>query len=386
MPQSFLRTIVLHQPRRLVFGTGCMADFLEAVVGNVRGPALVLTSPPTMEPAEQLKRDLQSNGIETSIYDKIDREPTIGMFEKALTHAQNVRANVIVGVGGGSVLDVAKLVAALLEGNQDVREVFGIGKLADRSAYSVSFPTTAGTGSEVSPNAILLDEREKLKKGVVSPCLVPDATYIDPTLTLTVPPALTAATGMDALTHCIEAYANRNAHPVVDMYALEGIRLIAAHLQRAVANGKDIEARGSLALGSLYGGLCLGPVNTAAVHALAYPLGGEFGVPHGLANALLLPHVMAFNLTVMSRRYADIALALGVTAGSSTQDTAQRGLERIHELLHRCGLTSRLSELGVPEEAIQRMASSAMQVTRLLQNNPREMTAADADAIYRRVY
>src|SRR5262249_48336492 len=160
--------------------------------------------------------------------------------------------------------------------------------------FLVCLPTTAGTGSEVSPNAILLDEADQLKKGVVSPYLVPDAAYVDPQLTRSVPPSVTAATGLDALTHCIEAYANKFAHPAVDLYALQGVGIIAQNLLRAVRNGGDMEARTELSLGSFYGGLCLGPVNTAAVHALAYPLGGQFHVAHGVSNAVLLPHVIRF--------------------------------------------------------------------------------------------
>ncbi len=187
----------------------------------------------------------------------------------------------------------------------------------------VCLPTTAGTGAEVSPNAILLDEADELKKGVVSPHLVPDAAFVDPLLTISVPPAVTAATGLDALTHCIEAYANKFAHPIVDIYALQGIKLISANLVRAVRNGGDIEARAALSLGSLYGGLCLGPVNTAAVHALAYPLGGRFHIAHGVSNALLLPHVLRFNFSAAPERYAEISAALGVARNGSALTTAR---------------------------------------------------------------
>src|SRR5690606_18724800 len=257
-------------------------------------------------------------------------------------------------------------------------EAFGVGKLAGRSTYLACLPTTAGTGSEVSPIAILLDESDELKKGVVSPYLVPDAAYVDPLLTLTVPPAITAATGIDAFTHCVEAYVNRFSHPIVDLYAREGIRLISRNLARAVREGKDIEARTSLALGSMYGGLCLGPVNTAAVHALSYPLGGEFHVAHGVSNAVLLAHVLEFNLPAAPRRYAEVALALGVEPAADDLQTAQRGLARIRELLQECGLPLRLSEVGVPESAIDRMAQSAMTVQRLLERNVREVTEQDA--------
>jgi alcohol dehydrogenase class IV len=309
------------------------------------------------------------------------------MFRSALAAARDAQADTIAGLGGGSPMDVAKLVAALLDGKQEIRNVFGIDKLAPRRAHLVCLPATAGTGSEVSPNAILLDEDEHLKKGVISPHLVPDATYVDAMLTLSVPAAVTAATGMDALTHCIEAYANRFAHPMVDLYALEGIRQIAANLEQAVKHGNDAEARNALALGSMYGGLCLGPVNTGAVHALAYPLGGEFHIAHGVSNALLLPHVLEFNLPAAPQRYATIAVALGVDpVDNDDLATARRGLDRIRELSRRCGIPAQLSSFGIPPDAIDRMARSAMTVTRLLERNVREMRFEDAVEIYRRAF
>jgi alcohol dehydrogenase class IV len=277
---------------------------------------------------------------------------------------------------------VAKLVAALARGRQTAPEVFGINLLLSRELPLVCLPTTAGTGAEVSPNAILLDETDELKKGVVSPHLVPDAAFVDPLLTISVPPAVTAATGLDALTHCIEAYANKFAHPIVDTYALQGIKLISANLVRAVRNGNDIEARAALALGSLYGGLCLGPVNTAAVHALAYPLGGRFHIAHGVSNALLLPHVLRFNLSAAPERYAEIAAALGVTRNGSAMTTAERGVEFLSQLSRDCGVPQKLSDLKIPRAAIPSLAKAALQVQRLLKNNLRPVTEADAVKIY----
>jgi alcohol dehydrogenase class IV len=200
------------------------------------------------------------------------------------------------------------------------------------------------------------------------------------------PEAVTAATGLDALTHCIEAYANKFAHPFVDNYALEGIRLISRSLLAAVRDGSNLQARTDMARGSLYGGLCLGPVNTAAVHALAYPLGGEFHVAHGVSNALLLPHVLSFNLSAAEDRYADIALAAGVESSGSREVLAKRGLEKIEALSRECNIPMRLSEHGVPADALDRMTDGAMTVTRLLVRNVREVTWDDARKIYEDAY
>ena len=383
---SPMKAITLLQPKRITFGNGCA----QTCVGDIQALGLrrvfMVTSPPVLGHAEPIAGALRQAGVSVDLYSAVSNEPTIDTLGEVLAEARSLAPDAVIGIGGGSCLDVAKLVAALHDGQQDVRELFGVNLLAGRRTYLACLPTTSGTGSEVSTNAVLLDGAAQLKKTVVSPHLVPDAAYVDPTLTVTVPPGLTATTGMDALTHCIEALANRNAHPTIDLYALQGVRLIGANLARAVAHGDDLQAREAMALGSLYGGFGLGPVGMAAVHALAYPLGGEFHVAHGTANALLLPHVMAHNLPAMPERYAEIAVAMGAQPGDSPLVTAQRGLERVRELSRECGIPSRLSQFGVPEEAIPRMARAATGIARLMRNNPRELSATDAEAIYRAAY
>jgi alcohol dehydrogenase class IV len=349
----------------------------------------VVSSPSTQKLGEPIYAELRAAGREVFVCSDVAKEPTVETLRQALSAARDARADAVIGLGGGSPMDVAKLVAALLTSQQEINDAWGIGNLSPvRSTYLACLPTTAGTGSEVSPNAVLLDEPAKLKKAVISPHIVPDSAYIDPLLTLSVPPAVTAATGMDALTHCIEAYANKFAHPLVDTLALEGIRLISANLQSAVEHGEDVEARSAVALGSLYGGMCLGPVNTAAVHALSYPLGSEFHVAHGVSNAVLLPHVLEFNLPAAPARYANVAAALGVARASGEDDmaVARRGVQFLRELSRDCGISAHIADFGVPREAIERMASAAMSVQRLLVRNPREVTLADAIEIYRRAF
>ena len=372
----------LQQPKRIVFGAGALPQAADIADLGVRR-ALIVTSTPIVPLAQPLVEALESRGVTVTVYGGVDTEPSVSVFEAVLDVARSAQPDAVVGIGGGSPLDTAKAVAALHDSEQGLRDVFGIGLLRGRRTHLVCLPTTAGTGSEVSPNAIFLDEADLLKKGVISPFLVPDAAYVDPLLTHTVPAPVTAATGVDAMIHCLEAYTNKFAHPTVDLYALQGIRLIAAHLARAVKQGDDAEAREKLALGALYGGLCLGPVNTAAVHALAYPLGGEFKVSHGVSTALLLAPVTEFNIPAAPGRYADVARAMGVNGGGSDEEVARRGLERIMALNAECGLPSRMSEVGVPEEALPRIVESGMTVTRLLKNNPREVTAEDAERIYR---
>ena len=325
------RSVIMQQPRKLVFGNGCISQFAEDFAAAGLRRAFIITAPPILPMVEPLMNALKKGGATISVWDGISSEPNIGMFEDARKAAQAVQVDAVIGFGGGSVMDVAKLVAAMHDSDEDIREVFGNGILSGRNTHLICLPTTSGTGSEVSPNAIILDEDIVLKKAVISPHLVPDASYVDPILTLSVPPDVTAATGMDAMTHCIEIYTNRFAHPMIDLYSLQGIRLIGANLKSACENGGNIEARAGMSLGSLYGGLGLGPVNTGAVHALSYPLGGEFHISHGVSNSLFLPHVLEFNIPAAPDRHAQIALALGVEPAGADLETAKLGLERSRE-------------------------------------------------------
>ena len=381
-----MKPITLLQPTKIVFGTGCTEQLCNDYIGMGWKRLFVLTAPVIRPLLATTDERLKAAGVAIEYFDNIRQEPSVTDFKNILAMARRFDADSVVGVGGGSVMDLSKLVATLLSSEQNIEDLFGTGLIKRRGVWFACMPTTAGTGSEVSPNAILLDERDALKKGVVSPYLMPDAAYIDPQLTWSVPAKVTAETGIDALTHCIEAYTNKFAHPIVDVYALQGIRLIAANLLRAVKNGKDIEAREAMALGSMYGGMCLGPVNTAAVHALSYPIGGEYHISHGLSNAILLPTVMKFNLPACVKRYADVAIACGVQPGDNDEETAMRGVDFVAKLSRDCGIPVTLTEIGIPKSAVPHMAKAAMDVQRLLKNNPRTVTEADAAAIYNSLY
>jgi alcohol dehydrogenase class IV len=367
--------LTVHQVPKLVFGDGGLSaagEHLRAL--GIKRPFIV-TSPSGEAHAARLHSEAHIDLTTSS-------EPTAGHFHRLLECARAFGPDAVIGLGGGSPLDAAKLVAALCNSPQALAEAWGIGNLASRNLPLICIPTTAGTGSEVSPNAILLDEAAESKKAVISPHLVPDAAFIDPVLALTVPAHVTAATGLDALTHCIEAYANNFAHPVTDTWALDGIRHIAGHLVTAVHEPGNLAARTHLALGSLYGGLCLGPVNTAAVHALSYPLGARHHIPHGHANAILLPHVLRFNLPAASERYAAVALALGADQEATPERTALAGLARLWQLIEGTGLEMRLSALRIAESEIPSLAAEGLAVTRLMRNNPCAISQQEAESIY----
>ena len=376
------RLVTIANVGKITFGPGALTRCSEDLIDRKSRSAFIVTTEATLFLCDPLVTALRAAGVSATLWYDLAGEPTFTEFASALEAARSCGADAVIGLGGGSAMDVAKLVAALFDGKQNVRDVIGTDLLTSRALWLACIPTTAGTGSEVTPIAILGDEDEDLKKGVVSRFLVPDAAYLDPALTVTMPPAVTAATGLDALTHCIEAYANRFAHPLIDIYALAGIDLIARNIERAVKDGSDLAARLAMMRASYFGGLCLGPVNTAAVHALAYPLGGEFHIAHGVANALLLPHVLRFNIAAAPERYAAIARALGAHCVGDDAADALAGVERVIELADACGIKRRLSDFGIERNAIPRMATAAMTVTRLLDRNPRTLTEADTRAIY----
>lgn len=377
-----MRTITFLHPGKLVFGSEAYATMKQDLVAASYRRLFIVSIEPLKPQIDELQSELEAAGAVCENDYSIVDEPTFAEFEELLGRLRSFDADCVLGIGGGSVMDVAKLLAAQMKNTQTTDEIVGIGNLAERQTQMICVPTTSGTGSEVSPNALFTSD-DGAKVGVISPHLVPDAVYVCPELTLSVPAAVTAATGIDALTHCLEAYANKFAHPMADVIAIEGIRVIAENLVAACKDGSNVEARTQVALGSVYGGMCLGPVNTGAVHALAYPLGTEFHIPHGLSNALLLPYVMEFNLPNAIPQYAQIARAIGAEEGADSEATARNGIEKIRQLIADCEIPSRLSEVDIPVDAIDALAEGAIKVQRLLKNNPREVTLEDAIAIYR---
>ena len=369
-------------PGKLVFGNGTLAQLPEDVLQLNPSRVFIATIEPLKSVIKEFVNTLEKSKIEVLQDTSIIAEPSFSDFEKLMKRITPFNPDVVIGIGGGSVLDIAKLVAAQLDNEQTLKDYVGIGLLKGRKKKLICVPATSGTGSEVSPNAILVDDTDNQKKGIISPFLVPDIVYVDPLLTISVPPAITAATGLDALTHCLEAYTNKFSQSFIDVYAYEGMRLIAANIVTAVNDGKNIEAREKVAMGSLLGGFCLGPVNTAGVHALSYPLGSMFHLAHGLSNSLLLPYVMEFNIPAAPKKYADVAIALGCERQVDDKATACAGVKKIKELIKACGIPATLKEVNVPESAIPQMAADAMKIQRLLKNNPREITETDAIDIY----
>jgi alcohol dehydrogenase class IV len=315
------------------------------------------------------------------VFDRVKPEPDIANLEALLAVAREAAPDLVVGFGGGSAMDLAKLAAVLHDSEQTLSDVVGAGRVAGRRSALIQVPTTSGTGSECGTRALVTDAANSRKLAVESRHMLADVAVIDPDLTTSVPPAVTAATGVDALAHCVESFTNRKSHPLVDLYAEEGIRLVGLHLARAVAAGDDCEARMGMSLASMYGGLCLGPVNTAAGHAVAYPLGTRFGLPHGLANALIFPYVLAFNAPACPAKTARILDLLGQSGGDAPSE------EDVFRLAggfcRRLGIDAATSVPALAEEDLEAMADEAFSIKRLLDNNPREVGRDDILGMYR---
>lgn len=378
-----MNIVKLLQPARIEFGVDSLKLLPNDRLVQDASTILLVVAEPLLAVGEEIMKVISIQAKSVTLMPYIyPGEPTFALFDSLLKESRAINPDLVIGIGGGSVLDTAKLLAAMIENEQDYRDVVGVGRLLKRHRKLICVSTTSGTGSEVSPISILLDESTSTKNGIVSEALLADAAYIDPSLSVGLPPRITAETAVDALCHCIEAYTNINSHVAVDTYALKGISLIASQLRKAYDDGTDLDARSALALGSMYGGLCLGPVNTHGVHCLSYGLGGKYKVTHGLANAVLLPAVLEFILPVSAQRLADVALAMGVDAQETLEATARAGIQYIRELSAYCGIPATLTELGISSGDLSGLADIAMGVTRLLKNSPRPISHADAVGIY----
>ena len=379
---------VFDTTRSLVFRRAAAAD-LAGHAGAVLGKSCFVVTDAGVRQlglCDAAIASLEEAGHTVSVFDSVEADPSRTTLMTAVDAARAAGATGVVGFGGGSSMDVAKLVALLLGSGEPLDDAWGVGQAKGPRLPLVLVPTTAGTGSEVTPVSIITIGEEE-KRGVSSPVILPDIAVLDPDLTLSLPAAVTAATGVDAMVHAIEAYASSNANnnPLSRMLAREALRLLGANIETAVFEGGNADARAAMLLGSMLAGQAFANSPVAAVHALAYPIGSTFHVPHGLSNALVLPHVLGFNAPEAAHLYAEIAAdafpRLAEVEGAQARCAAF--IEALHGLSAKLGLQTRLREVSVPEEALAKMASDAMLQTRLLVNNPREVTEADALAIYR---
>ena len=331
---------------------------------------------------------LTQAGVSYRVFDGVVADPPVAVVEAALAEARAANIDGVIGFGGGSSMDVAKLVALLIGGGEKLEDVYGVGQAKGQRLPLIQIPTTAGTGSEVTPISIItVGETEK--KGVVAPQLLPDIALLDAELTLGLPAPVTAATGIDAMVHAIESYtsASANNNPVSRALAREALRFLGANIETAVKKGSNVQARSGMLLGAMLAGQAFANSPVAAVHALAYPIGGIFHVPHGLSNALVLPHVMRFNASVCADAYATLAPDVFPDLASVQRELrVEEFINRLEALSADLGLEQTLREVGIGQSDLSAMAVDAMKQSRLLVNNPREVSEADALAIYKAAF
>lgn len=376
---------------RILCETGAATRLADLVKERDARRVLIVTDPgiTRLGLLDDLLPGFARHNISVEIFDQVEADPPEAVVQQAINQARTLRAEMVIGFGGGSSMDVAKLVALLAhpDSQQTLTDVYGVDNARGQRLPLIQIPTTAGTGSEVTQIAIITTGATT-KTGVVSPLLLPDLALLDAELTLGLPPAVTAATGIDAMVHAIEAYTSKlKKNPLSDMLAREALRLLAGNLDEAVHNGGNRAARQAMLLGSLLAGQAFANAPVAAVHALAYPLGGHFHIPHGLSNALVLPSVIAFNAPAAQQLYAELTpIVVPDHKPGDLASLTEQLVQALGQLSPRCGLPSSLREAGVPEDSLPMLARDAMLQQRLLVNNPREVTETDALAIYRQAF
>ncbi|MDS0477018.1 hydroxyacid-oxoacid transhydrogenase [Natrinema sp. 1APR25-10V2] len=389
------------------FGNGATEELGDEIATRNVSSVLIVTDEQLREAGVvETVRASVPDDVDVDVFDGVEPDPDVGVYESAIETATELDPDGIVGVGGGSSLDVAKVSGALAPTDRDVLEYVappigdGVG-VPDSETFVFAVPTTAGTGSESSPAAVVSLPDRELKVGISSRHLYPDLAIVDPLLTVSLPPAVTASSGMDALTHAIEAYTTRryDAKPsperagerpdyggrtrVTDLFAEKAIELIGTSLRRAVNNGSDVEARRDMALGSLLAGIAFTNAGLGATHAMAYPVAGENHTPHGVTVAVLLPEVMRYNAPAAADRYGTIAELLGEPVeGMSDRDASDRAAAAVEALSSDIEIPSGLAELGVTEDDVPRLAEKTAEIQRLLVGNPRRVSGDDLEAIF----
>ena len=361
---------------------------LAAAMGIQR--ALIVTDPGIIQFGllEGAVANLKANNIALSIYSDVVADPPESVVMDAVASAQSFGCDGVIGFGGGSSMDVAKLLAVLIKGEQQLADIYGVDQISGGRLPLIQVPTTAGTGSEATMVSIITTG-ETTKAGVVSRTLLADKVILDAKLTLGLPPAVTAATGIDAMVHAIEAYTSKRLkNPLSDMLAREALRLMAGNITTAVKQGDNLEARSAMLLGAMLAGQAFANAPVAAVHALAYPLGGNYHIPHGLSNSLVLPHVLRFNAPAASALYAELAPIIlpGRQLPSDPLKVSEILAEHFLQLAAELGLQTQLSQMNIAESDLPKLAEEAMLQQRLLINNPRELSLDDVLSIYQQAF
>jgi alcohol dehydrogenase len=373
-------------PTRIVFQEHAVRNRLVEQIGTLKVSSLILITDKGVVSAGLLKEvtaTLDRAGITYAVFDEVEPNPGTDTCRKAFQTAKEIGASATIAVGGGSSMDVAKAVGILMTNGGDLESYEGPNKFENQMLPMIGIPTTAGTGSELTPFAVITIRAKHYKMTIFSIKCLPQVALLDPTLLSTVPPHIAAACGMDALTHAVESFINLQASPVTDAYASEAMRLIGKHLRAYVANRENLTAAGAMLVASSLAGVSFGVARLGNVHAMAHPLGGFFDLPHGIANAILLPHVMRFNLLADSGKYRRIADLLGEdTSGLSDREAGKLAIDAVVELSREVGIPQSLSAVGVTADLIPAMSADAMKSGNIL-INPRQTTLKDIEDLFR---
>jgi alcohol dehydrogenase len=381
-----LRTYALSLPSSLIFGAGAAGMVGEKAKEFGKDKAVIITDKGVVGAGllEKVLTPLEQAGVQAHIFDQIEPNPRDYTVVKAFEFGKKKDCELIIGLGGGSPIDAAKAVGALMTNPGPIQEYLRGTVLKNPPPPLIAIPTTSGTGSEVTQFSVVTDTERSFKAGIGSPLLIPKVALVDPLLMESMPPYLAATTGMDALTHAVETFVSVNSQPFSDALALHAIRLIGAFLRPSVANGANLEARSQMAMASTLAGVAFSNAGVGLVHAMAHPLGGRFDVPHGVANAILLPLVMRFNLIARLEKFGQVAQALGERVeGLSAVDAGEKAVEAISRLSADIGIPGRLSEVKVKEEGIPQLAADTMNMKRAMGANPRVAKQEEVEKLFR---
>jgi alcohol dehydrogenase len=365
-------------------GSGVVRQVPDALKGLGAKKVMIVTDPGLVKAGvyEKIRALIEGAGISVQLCDRVQPDPSIALVQSVAAEARTAKLQAVIGLGGGSSIDTAKIAAALATNTRSVEDYLGGAPMENDSLPIIAVPTTAGTGSETTHIAILSDETDHVKKGLTSVKIMPRFAFLDPDLTLGLPPAVTAATGMDAICHAVESYTSVNANEFSEALSLRAVQLLNDNILAVFNDGANVAAREKMLLGSFLAGAAFANAGVTAVHAFAYPIGGMYHVPHGLANSLMLSTIVKFNATAAAERFATIG---GVMTGGRAA-TAQAVVQRVEELGRLLQLPPNLAAVKIPENAIEPMSQAVVLITRLLKNNPRPVTLDDARSLYREAY
>ena len=379
---NLLNSFSFELPTKIEYGIGAAKGLADVIKNLNAAKVLMITDEGVMRSGllERITGSLEAHDLKWKVFDRVEPNPKDYNVEEGTEIAKQFGPDCLVALGGGSPIDCAKAIAVVARQGGAVRDYEGPDKIGIDVLPLIAIPTTAGTGSEVTFSSVITDSREKFKFSIKGPQIAPKVALVDPEMTLTMPPELTASTGMDALTHAIEGFTAKVSEPIADSAALYAIELIATYLRTAVADGNNIESRAAMLLGSVLAGIAFSHSDVAAVHCVAEALGGKYDAPHGVCNAVVLPAVMAYNMEYCKERYARIAVAMGLP-GENTDQAARQAVEAIEKLASDVRLPG-FNSLGVQEKDLDELAVSSFKNGSNV-DNPRPMTKADYLELFR---